>query len=96
MTGTLSTGVVVVLEQTPLKDDAPCNDAETESAYMFARAHGITTMETCAKARMSDQLTRAEAAKMISNYAMDVLGKKPNKSLGCFFSDIVGITNELA
>lgn len=63
---------------------------------MFAHTHGITSMETCIKARMEEKLTRAEAAKMISNYAKSVLDKKEDTSKRCAFTDTSALGSELA
>lgn len=46
-------------------------------------------------ARMEDSLTRAEAAKMISNFAMNVLGLEPDTSRKCAFSDMATIGAEM-
>ena len=47
------------------------------SAYEFAYKKGITTMDTIDKANMNWKLTRIAMAKMLSQYAINVLWKKP-------------------
>lgn len=63
---------------------------------MFAHKHGITTMETCMKARTMDTITRAETAKMISSFAMNVLEKTPDATAKCSFSDLASMDDEMA
>jgi hypothetical protein len=46
-------------------------------AYEFAYANGITTMKSIDEAEMLDGLTRIAMAKMLSQYAINVLGKSP-------------------
>lgn len=62
--------------------------AELQSAYSFAYSNDITTMATLAQARMCDGVIRAELAKMISNYAINVLDKTPDTSIACAFNDM--------
>ncbi len=50
---------------------------EFMSAYEFAYKKGITTMDTIDKANMNWKLTRIAMAKMLSQYAINVLWKKP-------------------
>ncbi len=61
---------------------------ELQSAYQFAYSNDITTMASLAQARMCDGVIRAELAKMISNYAINVLGKTPNTDIDCTFNDM--------
>ena len=61
---------------------------------MFARAHSITTMETCKKARMEETLLRRDAAKMMVNFAINILGKKADRTRKCEFTDLAGLTTE--
>jgi hypothetical protein len=46
---------------------------ELQQAYIFAYMNGITTKETIDEANLENQLTRAEMAKMMSEYAMKIL-----------------------
>ncbi len=50
---------------------------EMNEAYEFAYANGITTMKSIDEAEMLDGLTRIAMAKMLSQYAINVLGKSP-------------------
>jgi len=50
---------------------------EMNAAYEFAYANGITTMESIDDADMFEWLTRIAMAKMLSQYAINVLGKTP-------------------
>ena len=68
-----------------------CADAEEQAAYEFAFESGITTMDTCHKARMGGKLTRADAAKMIVNFAMVVRHMPlPETNAPCNFTDMSG------
>ena len=60
---------------------------EFRDAYSRAKENGITTMSTIEWARMNDWLTREEMAKMISNYAVNILWKKPDTTKPCYFID---------
>jgi len=61
--------------------------SELRQAYNWAYENGITTMNTIEWARMNDWLVREEMAKMISNYAVDILWKVPDASKSCCFLD---------
>ena len=50
-------------------------------AYNFARKNNITTKDTIREADMDAPLTRIAMAKMLSQYAMNVLGKTPDTSV---------------
>ncbi len=60
---------------------------ELNQAYQRSFAHGITTMATIQKANMEGLLIRSHMAKMISNFAIKVLDKKPDTTLSCLFAD---------
>ena len=51
---------------------------EMHRAYKFAFKHGITTMPSIGEADMNGTLTRIAMAKMLSQYAINVLGKTPD------------------
>ena len=53
---------------------------EFQQAYEFAKWHWITTMSTIQKADMNGKLTRISMAKMLSQYAINVLWKEPDVS----------------
>lgn len=59
-------------------------------AYQYAHQIGITTIDDIDNAQMYENLTRAQAAKMLSQFAIQVLGKTPDKSKQANFSDIKG------
>ena len=61
---------------------------ELQNAYSWAYSKNITTMPTIERANMNGNITRAEMAKMIANYAENVLGQKPNTTKECSFSDV--------
>ena len=53
---------------------------EFNDAYQFARKNGITTMSNIEEADMYGPLTRVAMAKMLSQYAINVLGQAPDTS----------------
>ena len=53
---------------------------EFQQAYEFAKWNWITTMPTIQKANMNWKLTRIAMAKMLSQYAVNVLWKEPDLS----------------
>jgi len=62
--------------------------AEFQNAYKFAYKNGITTSNSIDKAKMNSPLTRIAMAKMLSNYAINILGKVPNTSKTIKFDDV--------
>lgn len=62
--------------------------AEQQRAYDFAFSQKITTVSSIEKANMNGSLTRVAMAKMISNFAMNVLWLEPDTSKDCSFSDV--------
>ena len=70
---------------------------ELSLAYAYAYKNGLTTMNTMAAARMEDKITRAELAKIVSQYAITVLGKTPDTTRDCsaFSKSIAKYTNDL-
>jgi hypothetical protein len=68
---------------------------ELQSAYNYAQSVGITSMPTIESANMNGNLIRSHMAKMMVNYAKNVLGKIPNTSLSCNFTDIANQSTEL-
>ena len=68
---------------------------EMHRAYKFAYKHGITTMPTILDADMFGPLDRISMAKMLSQYAINILWKTPNISIGVpNFPDISPELNE--
>ena len=61
---------------------------EFQQAYKFAYENWITTMDTIDKADMEWWLTRIAMAKMLSQYAVNVLWQKPANIIVPNFSDI--------
>jgi len=68
---------------------------EFKDAYLFAYMNWITTKETIEEAKMDITITRAEMAKMMSQYAMNVLDKVPDTNKVCTFSDIWDVAADL-
>ena len=54
--------------------------SENEQAYDFAHTYWITTKTSVESAEMNKPLTRIQMAKMLSNYAMNVMWRKPDIS----------------
>lgn len=52
-------------------------------------------MPSCLDANMDGSLTRAQAAKMMSNYAINILHKSPDNSKACVFSDMADQSPEM-
>ena len=61
---------------------------ELQDAYQFAFQNSITTMDSIDKADMNGWLTRIAMAKMLANYAMNILGKKPANTIVPKFPDV--------
>jgi hypothetical protein len=61
-------------------------DQELIGAYNYAYTVGITTMPTIDQANMNGNLIRAHMAKMMSNYATEVLNLVPNTGKVCDFN----------
>ena len=62
--------------------------AEQQDAYNYAYSQKITTISSIEKADMNGSLTRIAMAKMISNFAMNVLWLQPDMSRNCTFLDV--------
>jgi hypothetical protein len=63
------------------------------NAYNFAYSKWITTMDSIDKADMSWTLDRIAMAKMIWNYAINVLWIQPDTNQSCYFSDVSNVLN---
>lgn len=61
---------------------------EFQVAYEFAYKNGITTQKNIRDANMSGKMTRIAMAKMLSQYAINVLWREPNLQKNCSFSDV--------
>ena len=66
---------------------------EFQQAYEFAHENGITTKNTIESAQMYGNLTRIAMAKMLSQYAMNVLWKKPANIVTPKFNDVTDKQN---
>ncbi len=62
--------------------------SEQKTAYNYAYSQWITTVSPIDKANISGSLTRIAMAKMISNFAINVLWIIPDSSLDCSFADV--------
>lgn len=90
-TGTISTGLNNnPLPTSPAAEVITCTDSEMQAAYEFAFEHNLTTMINCKSANLEDMLLRKHAAKMIVNFAINVLGKQPDLTRKCVFADMIG------
>lgn len=76
-------------------EDTDCATTEDNDAYVFAKKHGITTMPTCKKANLDGLLLRKHAAKMIVNFAKNILKKQPDTTRNCVFSDMAAEDGEM-
>jgi hypothetical protein len=72
---------------TPSQNDKTYS-TEFQQAYEFAKWNGITTMPTIQKANMEWKLTRIAMAKMLSQYAINVLWKNPDTTQNNKFNDV--------
>ena len=100
-TNTWTTATTTTWDTTdePKTDDnqSPLDDGLTQElhdAYDFAHENGVTTMPTAAEANMYGPLTRIAMAKMLSQYAMNVLGQKPANIVVPEFPDVTAELNE--
>ena len=68
---------------------------ELNNAYLRAYKYNITTMPSVQRANITDSLVRKDMAKMISNFAINVLGKNVSTgSTSCSFSDISSLSKD--
>jgi hypothetical protein len=63
---------------------------EQKAAYEWALKYGITSIDDPYAARLSDGLTRAEFAKMMVQYMINVLHKKPVLNKDVDYIDVDG------
>jgi hypothetical protein len=68
---------------------------ELQGAYDYAYGIGITTQSSIDSANMYGSLIRSHMAKMMVNYATEVLGKTPDTSKACTFTDVANQSAEL-
>ena len=69
---------------------------ELQGAYDWAHENGITTMSSIDNANMYGAITRAEMAKMLANYAKNLMGKEADASAACSFTDTASVQGDLA
>ena len=60
---------------------------EQIKAYVRSLDNSITTQESVREANLEWKITREEMAKMISNYAINILWKTPDTTKSCYFLD---------
>lgn len=65
-------------------------------AYLYACSYDITTIRHINDTRLEDTLTRAEFAKIISNYVRYNLDREPDTSRVANFADSDEVNSELA
>lgn len=95
-TGTVKVVTIVssgVIENNLLNDNR--YTPEFNQAYQFAFAKGITTMPSIWDANMASNLIRVHMAKMMVNYAINVLGKTLDTWLVCTFDDMTDQSAEM-
>jgi hypothetical protein len=68
---------------------------ELQGAYDYAYGIGITTQSSIDTANMYGSLLRSHMAKMMVNYATEVMGQTPDTSKTCEFTDVANQTEEL-
>lgn len=68
---------------------------EFNNAYQFAFRNGITTMPTIQETEMTWLLIRSHMAKMMVNYAINVLNRVLDTSKSCEFADMDGQSQEM-
>lgn len=69
--------------------------SEQNDAYLWAYNNDITTMNTIQKANIDGPLIRKDMAKMVSNFAINVLHKAPSTWTICKYPDISLVTEEM-
>jgi hypothetical protein len=84
----IAAGVMAVSSVMPAGVLGADYSKELQEAYKWAYENGVTTMNTIDQANMYGNLTRIAMAKMLANYAINNLGKKPDTSIDCTFPDV--------
>jgi predicted transcriptional regulator len=84
----IAAGVMAVSNVMPAGVLGADYSEELQEAYKWAYKNSVTTMNTIDQANMYGNLTRIAMAKMLANYAINNLGKKPNSSIDCTFRDV--------
>lgn len=98
--GLTTSGLIVDTPKVPPLQEA-CSVAnspystEVTQAFSYCYSMGITTQCPIQKANPSGLVFRKHIAKMISQFAINVLGKKPDPKKNCNFTDIKNESTEL-
>ena len=93
----LLAGVSMVATQLiPAGAMAATYSEELQGAYDWAYENGITTMSSIDNANMYGAITRAEMAKMLANYAKNLMGMELDTSAACTFTDTASVKGDLA
>jgi hypothetical protein len=85
---TIAAGVIAATTIVTPSSIAFGYSSELESAYTWAYENGVTTVKGIDNANMMGNLTRVAMAKMLANYAINKLGRTPDTSITCNFSDV--------
>ena len=86
------TEIVATVKDTVISNNSNYTK-EFNEAYSFAKSNGITTTDSIETAKMNTELTRIEMAKILSNYAINILWQEPDVSKWTIkFNDV---TNKL-
>ncbi|MCX6823257.1 MAG: hypothetical protein NTX91_04695 [candidate division SR1 bacterium] len=67
---------------------------ELNNSYLRAYSYRITTIPTIQGANIKGVLTRKDMAKMMSNFALNVMGKDVSHGAACTFSDLQSLSKE--
>lgn len=70
-------------------------DPESRGAYLYACVNNITTKRDISSSIFYGPVIRKEFAKMISNYAVNVMGMTPDTTRVCNFNDVNGEDAEM-
>lgn len=95
-------GPCPIIDQKIVKkiDNALCSiekskfSTELNGAYQRACSYDITTMPTIQKANMEGKLLRKDMAKMISNFAINIMDKNISTGVTCEFTDMRTLSKE--
>ena len=79
---------LMVLSLVPVNVLGSTYTSELQDSYDYGYEMGITTKSSIDSANMYGSLIRSHMSKMMSNYAVEVLGLTPDTSMDCAFSDM--------
>ena len=84
----------ITVKQTVISNN-PNYTKEFNEAYSFAKSNWITTTYSIEKAKMNTNIIRIQMAKMLSNFAINVLWKEPDVSKWIIrFNDVTNKMNK--